>query len=241
MSAAYLRVQNLTKNYGTKAALRGIDLTAYSGEILAVLGKNGAGKTSFINSVLGMHSYQASCMELFGQHYTNQQRPLSIRQRLGVMMQIGALSANLTVAEQLDLFCSYYANGASATELIAQFELHDIAPQRFGRLSGGQRQQVLFALSVAGQPDLLFLDEPTVGMDVEVRHRLWQHIQNYRANGCAIVLTTHYIEEAERLADRVAVLREGQIIASGSVAEVIGNETSLENAYLKLMQENQHA
>ncbi|RUO36908.1 ABC transporter ATP-binding protein [Aliidiomarina shirensis] len=235
-----LHIQSLSKCYGTKYALNNVSLRANAGEVIAVLGKNGAGKTSLINSILGMHNYQAESVEILGTTFHDRHRPTSIRQRIGVMMQLGTLNANLTVAEQLDLFCSYYQNGATAAELINEFELSPIANQRFGKLSGGQRQQVLFAISVAGNPSLLFLDEPTVGMDVEARHILWQQIQQRRAQGCAILLTTHYIEEAQRLADRVAILRAGQIIAEGTVSEIIADHESLEAAYLHLIQEPAH-
>lgn len=241
MAVAHLSIQGLNKHYGARHALRDVDLTAYSGEVLAVLGKNGAGKTSLINSVLGMHAYHVEKLELFGETILTQQRSLAVRERLGVMMQIGSLAANLTVFEQIDLFCSYYPGGFHVDELIDTFQLHSIAKQRFGKLSGGQRQQVLFALAVAGKPDLLFLDEPTVGMDVEARHALWQHIQAYRSAGTAIVLTTHYIEEAERLANRVAMLRDGQIVSEGILANVIADHDSLEHAYLVHMQEKPHA
>ena len=140
MAVAHLSIQGLSKSYGQHQALCDVDLTAYSGEVLAVLGKNGAGKTSLINSVLGMHSYRADQLELLGQPMLTQQRSLEVRQRLGVMMQLGALAANLTVYEQLDLFCSYYQNGFQVTELIEKFNLNSIAKQRFGD-SGGQRQQ----------------------------------------------------------------------------------------------------
>ncbi|WP_411360858.1 ABC transporter ATP-binding protein [Pseudidiomarina salilacus] len=240
MAVAHLSIQGLNKNYGQHRALCNVNLKAYSGEVLAILGKNGAGKTSLINSVLGMHAYQAEQLALFGQPLLTQQRSLAIRQRLGVMMQLGALAANLTVYEQLDLFCSYYRNGFDVAELIEKFNLNSIAKQRFGKLSGGQRQQVLFAIAVAGKPDLLFLDEPTVGMDVEARHALWQHIQDYRSAGSAIVLTTHYIEEAERLADRVAMLRDGAIVAAGTLTEILADHGSLEQAYLAKMQEQRH-
>lgn len=241
MAVAHVLVKQLNKDYGAHRALSGIDLEVYAGEVLAVLGNNGAGKTSLINSVLGMHSYQAEHVELFGKTMLSQSRPLEIRQKVGVMMQLGALAANLTVFEQLDLFCSYYKNGFSVDELIDRFDLNSIAKQRFGKLSGGQRQQVLFVLSVAGKPDLLFLDEPTAGMDVEARHALWRHILNYRSAGTAIVLTTHYIEEAERLADRVAMLREGRIISFDKLQHVVGSHGSLEQAYLTHMRETAHA
>jgi ABC-2 type transport system ATP-binding protein len=241
MSQINLKVQSLNKHYGAKAALTNVSLNAYAGEVIAVLGKNGAGKTTLINSILGMHDYEAQHLEVMGTQLNSQHRPLTIRQRVGVMMQLGTLNANLTVAEQLDLFCSYYPSGTTPEILLTEFGLTGIAQQRFGKLSGGQRQQVLFAIAVAGNPDLLFLDEPTVGMDVEARHLLWQQIKQRRQQGCALVLTTHYIEEAERLADRVAVLRNGQIIAQGSVNEVTADHDSLESAYLKLIREPIHA
>lgn len=232
MSQLSLKVRALSKRYDSTQALHRLDLDAYAGEVLAVLGKNGAGKTTFIHSVLGMQSYEADVMEILGAPISGQSRSLAIRQRVGVMMQVGALNANLTVYEQLDLFCSYYPQGEQVADLIEQFGLTKIAKQRFGKLSGGQRQQVLFAIAVAGKPELLFLDEPTVGMDVEARHSLWEQIQQRRQLGCAIVLTTHYIEEAERLADRVAILREGEIVAYGTLKEVVGEHQTLEAAYL---------
>lgn len=241
MNQINLKVLSLNKHYGGKAALTNVSLTAYAGEVIAVLGKNGAGKTTLINSILGMNEYKVRHLEILGTQLNGQHRPLTIRQRVGVMMQLGTLNANLTVAEQLDLFCSYYPSGNTPGSLLEEFDLTGIAKQRFGRLSGGQRQQVLFAIAVAGNPNLLFLDEPTVGMDIEARHLLWQQIKQRRQQGCALVLTTHYIEEAERLADRVAVLRHGQIIAQGEVSEVIANHDSLESAYLHLIQEPAHA
>ncbi|MCP1337988.1 ABC transporter ATP-binding protein [Idiomarina sp. M1R2S28] len=241
MNQINLKVQSLSKHYDAKAALTDVSLTAYAGEVIAVLGKNGAGKTTLINSILGMHNYEAQHLEVLGTQLNSQHRPLTIRQRVGVMMQLGTLNANLTVAEQLDLFCSYYPSGATPEFLLEEFDLTGIAKQRFGKLSGGQRQQVLFAIAVAGDPDLLFLDEPTVGMDVEARHLLWQQIKKRRQQGCALVLTTHYIEEAERLADRIAVLRDGHIIAQGTVNEVIADHDSLESAYLKLIRKPTHA
>ncbi|PTB88672.1 ABC transporter ATP-binding protein [Pseudidiomarina aestuarii] len=232
MKQLSLKVRALSKSYDSTQALQNLNLDAYAGEVLAVLGKNGAGKTTFIHSVLGMQSYEADIMEILGVPMSEQSRSLDIRQQVGVMMQVGALNANLTVFEQLDLFCSYYPNGELAADLIEDFGLTKFAQQRFGKLSGGQRQQVLFAIAVAGKPELLFLDEPTVGMDVEARHALWEQIQQRRKSGCAIVLTTHYIEEAERLADRVAILREGEIVANGTLTEVIADHSSLEAAYL---------
>ncbi|RTE86609.1 MULTISPECIES: ABC transporter ATP-binding protein [Gammaproteobacteria] len=233
-----LNIKNLNKSYGNKHALTQVNLQANSGEVLAVLGKNGAGKTSLIQSVLGLHTYQADCLEILGEKQANHTRSQHLKSRIGVMMQVGSLNASLKVYEQLDLFSSYYPTGLSAEKLIEKFKLENIAQQKFGKISGGQRQQVLFAIAVTGNPDLLFLDEPTVGMDIEARFQLWQQVEQAKAVGASIVLTTHYIEEAERLADRVAILSDGSILKQGTLQEVIGEHDSLESAYLEFITQN---
>ncbi len=157
---------------------------------------------------------------MLGQLQHGAGRSVALRQQLGVMLQIGSLPATLTVAEQCDLFASYYPAGYSASELVALAGLQAHASQRFGRLSGGQKQRLLFALALAGKPRLLFLDEPTLGMDVEARRSLWQQIVQLQQQGVSVVLTTHYLEEAEQLADRIMVLHQGQFIASGSPSEL---------------------
>ena len=235
-----LTIESLTKYYGKKLALNQVTLRAYAGEVIAVLGKNGAGKTTTIHCALGLHNFDCEHMEILGEVCARSERSLSLKSRIGVMMQVGSANANLTVFEQLDLFCSYYPDGYTPAELIEIFSLQAIAHQRFGKLSGGQRQQVLFALALAGKPDLLFLDEPTVGMDIEARHLLWRQINALKEQGCAIVLTTHYIEEAERLADRVAIIHNGQVMQQDTLAAVIGDKQSLEEAYLSFIQEQSH-
>lgn len=235
-----LNIRALTKCYGNKVALKDVNLTAYHGEVIAILGKNGAGKTTTIHCALGLHEFKCEHMELLGETASGRQRSSQVKNRTGVMMQVGSANANLTVFEQLDLFCSYYPTGYQAQELIDVFSLQDIAQQRFGKLSGGQRQQVLFAIAVAGKPDLLFLDEPTVGMDIEARHLLWRQIADLKQQGCAIVLTTHYIEEAERLADRVAIIHNGEVKQEDLLANVVGVHQSLEAAYLSFIQEQPH-
>lgn len=238
--APVLSIRALTKYYGKKLALNQVSLSAYSGEVIAVLGKNGAGKTTTIHCALGLHEFECEYMEILGEACERSSHSAAVKSHIGVMMQVGSANANLTVFEQLDLFCSYYPNGYTPAELMETFSLKAIADQRFGRLSGGQRQQVLFALALAGKPNLLFLDEPTVGMDIEARHLLWRQIKALKEQGCAIVLTTHYIEEAERLADRVAIIHNGQVMQQDSLAAIIGNQKSLEAAYLSFIQEQSH-
>ncbi|MCC5826792.1 ABC transporter ATP-binding protein [Alkalimonas sp.] len=215
-----LEVNHLTKAYTGNVVLAGVDISLAAGEVLCLLGPNGAGKTTFISAILGLVKADSGDIHLFGEQQHGITRSRALRQQLGVMMQIGSLSANLTVFEQCDLFSSYYSNGYSASELVALAGLEDHSKQRFGRLSGGQKQRLLFALALAAKPKLVFLDEPTLGMDVEARRALWQQVRQLRQQGVAVVLTTHYLEEAEQLADRIAVLNKGVVVASGSPAEL---------------------
>lgn len=213
-----LSVSRLQKNYAGKTVLDAVSLQLAAGELLAVLGPNGAGKTTLINTVLGLTAADNGEIRLFGQLQHGVSRSNAVRQQLGVMMQIGSASANLTVREQCDLFCSYYQQGKSVSELLAIAGLENAADTRFGYLSGGQKQRLLFAIALAGNPKLLFLDEPTLGMDVQARRALWQQIRQLQARGVSIILTTHYLEEAEQLADRILLLQQGRCIAENSPA-----------------------
>lgn len=213
---AVLSLHQLHKSYGAKAVLNGVSLTVNSGEVLAILGPNGAGKTTLISALLGLTALDNGQVSLFNQPQQGSKRTAALRQRIGVMMQVGSASANLTVAEQCDLFASYYPGGKSVSALLDIAGLQAHANTRFGRLSGGQKQRLLFALALAGNPELLFLDEPTLGMDVQARRALWQQISALKAAGVSIVLTTHYLEEAEQLADQIAVLQHGTVVAHGS-------------------------
>ncbi|KKO49453.1 ABC transporter [Arsukibacterium sp. MJ3] len=210
----------LSKRYGQQQVLDAIDLTLQPGEVLCVLGPNGAGKTTFIAAMLGLIAADSGQIQLLGQLQQGTARSQALRQQLGVMMQIGSLTANLTVAEQCDLFASYYPSGHTVTGLLSLAGLEAHANQRFGRLSGGQKQRLLFALALAGKPRLVFLDEPTLGMDVQARRALWQQIHHLKQQGVSVVLTTHYLEEAELLADRIAVLHQGKLIANNSPAQL---------------------
>lgn len=218
-ATAVIQVQQLQKSYGQQAVLNNLDLTVMPGELIAILGPNGAGKTTLISTLLGLTDCSAGTINLLGQPQ-GKFRSLQLKQQLGVMMQVGTASANLTVAEQCDLFSSYYPNGKTTDELLT---IAGLAPQvkvRFGKLSGGQKQRLLFALALAGNPKLLFLDEPTLGMDVAARQALWQQIRELKKAGVSIVLTTHYLQEAEQLSDRILVLQHGRFIAQGSSAEL---------------------
>lgn len=240
MNILPLQVSDLSKRYAANTVLAGVDLTLAAGEVLCILGPNGAGKTTLISIILGLLKADSGEVRLFGQLQAGISRSNALRQKLGVMMQIGSLSANLTVFEQCDLFSSYYSNGYSAAELVALAGLEQHSKQRFGRLSGGQKQRLLFALALAAKPQLVFLDEPTLGMDVAARRSLWQQIRQLKQQGVAVVLTTHYLEEAEQLADRILVLDQGVIVAGGSPAElkaltqykVISCHSVLDNAAL---------
>jgi ABC-type multidrug transport system ATPase subunit/peptidoglycan/LPS O-acetylase OafA/YrhL len=209
-------LRDVHKRYGTTVALAGLDLVVHPGEVLAVLGPNGAGKSTAISLLLGLLEPDHGMASLFGRAPVD----VNARRRVGVMMQDVALTPELRVRELIACASSYYVHPLTVDETLALTRLTALAQRRYGRLSGGQKRLVQFALAVCGRPQLLFLDEPSVGLDVEAREVLWQTVRALVRQGCAVVLTTHYLEEAEALADRVAVLAGGRLIASGSVAEV---------------------
>ena len=209
-------LKGVRKKFGSVQALRGLDLEVRAGELLAVLGPNGAGKTTAIGLLLGLQEPDEGEAKLFGQSPQNHE----VRRRIGVMMQEVALSQELKVCELIELVASYYPNPYSIDEVLALTRTAALADRRYGKLSGGQKRQAQFALAVCGRPQLLFLDEPTVGLDVQAREMMWGAIRDLIQQGCSIVLTTHYLEEAEALADRVVVVAKGCAIAAGSVDEM---------------------
>jgi ABC-2 type transport system ATP-binding protein len=193
-------------------ALNDVTLGLEPGRVTALLGPNGAGKTSAVKLLLGLIRPTKGTVSLFGAD----PRALAARRRTGVMLQIAQVPETLTVREHVHLFCSYYPTPMTVEQALATADLRDVSDRRYGTLSGGQRQRVQFALAICGSPDLLFLDEPTVGLDVESRRAFWHQIRALAARGRSIVLTTHYLEEADALADRVVVLSGGRIVADGS-------------------------
>src|SRR5258708_13595962 len=209
-------MENVSKNYGQVRALVDFEFNVRAGELTALLGPNGAGKTTAIKLMLGLVRPSAGKVSIFGADPAN----IATHMRVGAMLQVGRVPETLRVWEHIDLFSSYYPSPLPISETLAIAGLKDLRHRKFGDLSGGQKQRVLFALAICGNPDLLFLDEPTVGLDVEARHLLWDEIRKLVGRGKTVVLTTHYLEEADALADRVGVINKGSIIAEGSPAEI---------------------
>ncbi len=214
--SALARLRGVRKRYGAVAALDGVDLELRGGEMLALLGANGAGKTTAIALLLGLLQADAGEVELFGLP----PQSLAARRGIGVMLQSAALGDTLKVRELLDLTRSYYADPRSIADCVALAGLDGLLERRYGKLSGGQQRRVQFALALCGRPRVLFLDEPTTGLDIEARQGLWRAIRELVAQGTGVLLTTHYLEEAEALADRVTVLARGRVVASGTVQDV---------------------
>ena len=210
-------LSGVTKRFGNIVALDKFDLAVRPGEMLAVLGPNGAGKSTAISLLLGLRQPDAGIARLFGLS------PLEIeaRHRIGVMMQEAALAAELRVREHIELVASYYPNPLPTDEVLDRTNLAKLADRPYGKLSGGQKRQAQFAVALCGRPSLLFLDEPTVGLDIQARTIMWASLRQLVHEGCSIVLTTHYLEEAEALADRVVVIAKGKNVASGTVPEML--------------------
>ena len=239
-------LQNVVKNYGAVTALRGVSLAIERGELVAVLGPNGAGKTTAVRILLGLTAQSSGRAAIFGHAPGSQEAKL----RRGAMLQVARVPETIRVREHIELFSSYYPKPLKFAETIAAAGLGGVEQRLFGELSGGQKQRVLFALAICGNPDLLFLDEPTVGLDVEARRGLWKHIRGFVARGGSVLLTTHYLEEADALANRIAVIDGGRIVAQGTPAEIkrlgalstgsgagSGNG-GLEDAFLSLVGQN---
>ena len=213
-------LRGASKRFGSGAAavdaVRDIDLTVRSGELLAVLGPNGAGKTTSISMLTGLSRPTAGTASLFGRD----PRDLRARQRIGVMLQASGVPDTLRVRELLAEFRAYYPDPLSMADVVEAAGLDGLERRLFGDLSGGQQRRVLFGIALAGNPELVFFDEPTTGLDVEIRRSLWSTLRTLTGSGRGVVLTTHYLEEADALADRIVVMDRGRVIAEGTPSQV---------------------
>lgn len=212
--------KSLVKKYGDKTAVAGIDLDVPAGICFGLLGRNGAGKTTTVEMLEGLHAPTSGTIELFGLRW-GAGHDQEIRARMGVALQETQLGDKQTVREVLRLFRSFYPSGRSVDEVIQAVNLMPEQNQRFHTLSGGQKQRVALATALVGNPELLFLDEPTTGLDPRARQSLWAVVEAFRAEGGTVVLTTHYMDEAANLCDDIAVMDLGRIIARGSPSELI--------------------
>lgn len=203
------RWHEASKRFGAVLALDRFSLDIHAGEVLAVLGPNGAGKTTALGLLTGLIRASGGRTELFGKDPA----ALEARRSMGVMLQTGDPPDTLTVAEHVRLFSRYYPQPRALNETLAMAQLTDLAQRRYGALSGGQKRRLQFALAICGRPRLLLVDEPTTGLDVEARRSFWQVLRGLVAEGTAVVLTTHYLEEADALADRVALIQHGRLLA----------------------------
>jgi ABC-2 type transport system ATP-binding protein len=222
MTAPVIEARGLRKSYGDFEALKGIDLTVQAGEVFCLLGPNGAGKTTTVEILEGHRDYDAGEVRVLGHDPQHHERAL--KARVGIVLQSAGVERFLTVEEVIELFRGYYPHPRPLDEILHIVGLEDKRESLIRRLSGGQVRRLDLALALAGDPDLLFLDEPTSGFDPEARRGAWEMIAGLRELGKTILLTTHYMEEAERLSDRLAVIAEGLIVAEGTVASLRENQ-----------------
>jgi ABC-2 type transport system ATP-binding protein len=226
-------LQGVTKNYGMHCALSSIDFSLEKGKILALLGPNGAGKTTAVKLLLGLLKPSNGEVSVFGAD----PRQAKTRERMGAMLQSASVPEMLRVREHIDLFSSYYPHPFTLAETMARAGLERLENRYYRDLSGGEQRRLMFALAICGDPDLLFLDEPTTGLDVEARRGMWAQIRALRSAGKTVLLTTHYLEEADQLADRIVVLKRGKIAADGSPDEIkrAGKSEGIDDAFLNLI------
>jgi ABC-2 type transport system ATP-binding protein len=222
-------VRGLTMRYGDLEALKGIDFDIEAGEVFGLLGPNGAGKTTTVEILEGYRRRTGGTVEVLGED--PQKAPRAWRNRVGVVLQSSSLYPNLTVRESLRVFGGYYESPRDTDEVTTIIGLDDKRDARVRTLSGGQKRRLDLGLALIGDPQLIFLDEPTTGFDPTARRNAWETIRNLRALGKTVLLTTHYLDEAEQLADRVAVLRGGEIIREGTPAELTGGSGETEIRY----------
>jgi ABC-2 type transport system ATP-binding protein len=219
-STVALRCVGLVKRFADVTAVNGLDLEVFAGECFGLLGPNGAGKTTTVEILEGLTPSDEGTVELLDQRW-GKGDDRALRERIGVQLQETQLAEKVTVVETLRLFRSFYQRGHSVDEVIQTVALEEKRNARVGKLSGGQKQRLAVACALVSDPELLFLDEPTTGLDPQARLSLWDIVEKFRARGGTILLTTHYMEEATRLCDRVAIMDHGKVIALGTPAELI--------------------
>lgn len=215
-----LRCSGLVKRFTDVTAVNGLDLEVFAGECFGLLGPNGAGKTTTVEILEGLTPADEGSVELLGQRW-NDRDDRALRERIGVQLQETQLPEKVTVVETVRLFRSFYKRGHSVEDVIHTVALEEKRNARVGKLSGGQKQRLAVACALVSDPELLFLDEPTTGLDPQARLSLWDIVEKFRERGGTIILTTHYMEEATRLCDRVAIMDHGKVIALGTPAELI--------------------
>ncbi len=225
------QLTKVIKRYDATVALNGLDLTIRAGELLSLLGANGAGKTTAVRLLLGLAKVTSGEARVFG----HDPRDAASRMRVGAMLQIARVPETLRVREHIDLFSSYYPDPMPMRDVIEAAGLEGLEKRKYGELSGGQQKRTLFALAICGNPDLLILDEPTTGLDVEARRAMWKQIRAFIARGRSVLLTTHYLAEAEALADRVVVINKGVVVAEGTPREIKGDAATLEDAFIEMV------
>jgi ABC-2 type transport system ATP-binding protein len=217
-----LRCEGLVKKFADVTAVNGLDLEIFAGECFGLLGPNGAGKTTTVEILEGLTPSDAGKVELLGQHWNSGgEVDRALRERIGVQLQETQLAEKVTVEETLRLFRSFYKRGHTVDEVIQTVALEEKRNSRVGKLSGGQKQRLAVACALVSDPELLFLDEPTTGLDPQARLSLWDVVEKFREGGGTILLTTHYMEEATRLCDRVAIMDHGKVIALGTPLKLI--------------------
>jgi ABC-2 type transport system ATP-binding protein len=238
-TAAPLLLRGLRKAFGDVVAVDGLDLEVAHGECFGLLGPNGAGKTTTIEICEGLTEPDAGTVQLLGLEW--KQRATELRQRIGVQLQETQFPDKVTVEETLRLFRSFFRSGLSADEAIRMAQLDEKRKARVGTLSGGQKQRLAMACALVGDPELLFLDEPTTGLDPQARRHLWDLVDELKKSGRTVILTTHYMDEAERLCDRVAIMDHGRIIALGTPQQLIATVGGDHIVELAVAGETEHA
>ncbi len=235
-----LKCEGLVKRFADVTAVNGLDLKVFAGECFGLLGPNGAGKTTTIEILEGLTPRDEGKVELLGQQWSSR-NDQALRERIGVQLQETQLAEKVTVIETLRLFRSFYKRGHDVDEVIHTVALEEKRNARVGKLSGGQKQRLAVACALVSDPELLFLDEPTTGLDPQARLSLWDIVEKFRAGGGTTLLTTHYMEEATRLCDRVAIMDHGKVIALGTPAELIeslGADQIIEFSVTKQLEED---